>query len=93
MCWRIWRQTPRLHSYGDRKPDGGVCINAVQTCKGRFMRGTSRILSAQRSVSVRVSRMPTRAYLREYPEPEFIAEVKEAFPEKPIANAEEARVR
>lgn len=34
----------------------------------------------------------TKAYLREYPEPEFIAEVREAFPEKPIANVEEARV-
>lgn len=57
------------------------------------MRGNSRIVSAQRRMSVRVSRMAPRAYLREYPEPEFIAEVKEAFPEKPIANAEEARVR
>lgn len=33
-----------------------------------------------------------RAYIREYPDPEFIAEVKGAFPDKGIANAEEARV-
>lgn len=57
------------------------------------MRGNSRIVSAQRRMPVRVSRVATKAYLREYPEPEFIAEVKEAFPEKPIANVEEARVR
>lgn len=56
------------------------------------MRGNSRIVSAQRRMSVRVSRVATKAYLREYPEPEFIAEVKEAFPEQPIANVEEARV-
>ena len=67
---------------------------AVQKCKSTFMGGNSRIVSAQRKMSVRVSRMSvTKAYLREYPEPEFIAEVKEAFPEKPIANIEEARVR
>ena len=65
---------------------------AVPKCNSTFMRGNARIVSAQRRMSVRVSRMSTRAYLREYPEPEFIAEVKEAFPEKPIANVEEARV-
>lgn len=33
----------------------------------------------------------TQAYLKMYPEPEFMEEVKEAFPEKMIANVEEAR--
>ena len=32
------------------------------------------------------------AYHREWPEPEFIKEVEEAFPEQGIANVEEARV-
>lgn len=33
-----------------------------------------------------------RAYLAEYPDPEFIEATKEAFPDKGIANVEEARV-
>jgi hypothetical protein len=57
-----------------------------------FMRGSSRVVAVQRRMAVRVSKQATMAYLREYPEPEFIEEVKEAFPEKPIANVEEARV-
>ena len=49
-------------------------------------------MAVQRRMAVRVSRQAAMAYLREYPEPEFIEEVKETFPEKPIANVEEARV-
>jgi hypothetical protein len=33
-----------------------------------------------------------QAYIREWPYPEFIAEVKAAFPDKAIATVEEARV-
>jgi rhodanese-related sulfurtransferase len=33
-----------------------------------------------------------RAMIREYPDPDYIAEVLEAFPDKAIANAEEARI-
>ena len=32
------------------------------------------------------------AYIREWPEPEFVKEVEEAFPDQGIANVEEARV-
>lgn len=59
------------------------------------MRGNAPVVSAQRKLAVRVSRsqvMTSKAYLREYPDPEFIEEVKENFPEQPIANVEEARV-
>lgn len=32
------------------------------------------------------------AFEREWPDPQFVAEVKEAFPDQGIANVEEARV-
>ncbi|KAI8113939.1 hypothetical protein M9434_002067 [Picochlorum sp. BPE23] len=67
----------------------------VQVSKSTFMRGNAPVVSAQRKLAVRVSRsqvMTSKAYLREYPDPEFIEEVKENFPEQPIANVEEARV-
>ena len=60
-----------------------------------FARGTVRIapVTQRRNAVRQPERMVARAYLREYPDPEFIAEVKETFPEKPIANVEEGRVR
>lgn len=70
-------------------------FNAVQVSKSTFMRGNAPVVSAQRKLAARVSRsqvMTSKAYLREYPDPEFIEEVKEKFPEQPIANIEEARV-
>ena len=38
------------------------------------------------------SAVVVRAYIRQYPIPEFVAEVKAAFPDKGIANPDEARV-
>ena len=35
---------------------------------------------------------PIRAFLREWPDPQFVEEVKEAFPDKGVATVEEARV-
>ena len=67
---------------------------AVKVASKSFLRGNAQIAFAQPKVSVRRSqRLATRAYIREYPDPEFIEEVKQAFPEKPIATVEEGRVR
>lgn len=51
-------------------------------------------MQARAARPVRASKLVVRAegYIREYPVPEFIAEVTEAFPDKMIATAEEARV-
>jgi hypothetical protein len=38
------------------------------------------------------SAVVVRAYVRQYPIPEFVAEVKAAFPDQGIANPDEARV-
>lgn len=42
--------------------------------------------------SQRVGVQRVEAYVREYPDPEFIDEVLDSFPEKMVANVEEARV-
>lgn len=65
--------------------------NNVATSKASF-RGKAVVSRVQTARTSRKSVL-ARAYIREYPYPEFIEEVKEAFPEKPIANVEEARVR
>lgn len=44
------------------------------------------------SISVRRGAALAARAVREYPDPDFIAEVLEAFPDKAIANAEEARI-
>lgn len=65
--------------------------NVAVGTKASF-RGKAVVSRVQTARSSRKSVL-ARAYIREYPYPEFIEEVKEAFPEKPIANVEEARVR
>lgn len=59
-------------------------------------RGAAVQARIARPVRASSSKLVVRAqeggYIREYPVPEFIAEVTEAFPDKMIANAEEARV-
>ena len=48
---------------------------------------------APRPAAPRRAPVAARAGLRMYPEPEFVEETLSAFPEKMIADAEEARVR
>lgn len=66
------------------------------TAKTSGFQGAAVQARFARSVRASSSKLVVRAqeggYIREYPVPEFIAEVAEAFPEKMIANAEEARV-
>lgn len=63
-----------------------------------FSCGVSRVFSRQVSRRVQMTHkkrdlvVAPRAFVREYPDPDFIAEVLESFPDKMIANAEEARV-
>jgi len=64
-----------------------VAIGAKASFRGKAV--VSRVQTARASRQSVLA----RAYIREYPYPEFIEEVKEAFPEKPIASVEEARVR
>jgi rhodanese-related sulfurtransferase len=68
----------------------------VQNAKtSAFMSGATVSTRARAIRPVRASRLVTKAeggYIREYPVPEFIAEVTEAFPDQMIANPEEARV-
>lgn len=63
-----------------------VAVGARASFRGKAV--VSRVQTARASRKSVLA----RAYIREYPYPEFIEEVKEAFPEKPIANVEEARV-
>jgi len=84
-----------LYSYNIRK-----CFNITNagTARTRVMKSSAftgpgiQRSTAFRSCRRAASRMAVRAMIREYPDPEFIAETKEAFPDKAIANAEEARV-
>ena len=66
------------------------------TAKTSGFQGAAVQARFARSVRASSSKLVVRAqeggYIREYPVPEFIAEVTEAFPDKMIANAEEARV-
>lgn len=66
------------------------------TAKTSAFQGTAVQARFARSVRASSSKLVVRAqeggYIREYPVPEFIAEVTEAFPDKMIATAEEARV-
>lgn len=48
--------------------------------------------SSQRSSGMQVKAMYEQEYIREFPNPQFIAEVLQEFPDKMVANAEEARV-
>lgn len=70
-----------------------------------FVAGSSRALRSSSSqfrgnaVRAPVAALPrraaalsARAMVREFPDPDYIAEVLEAFPDKAIANAEEARI-
>lgn len=46
----------------------------------------------RRTAPLRASALQTRAMLRQFPDPEFIAQVKAAFPDQGIADPDEARV-
>ncbi len=46
----------------------------------------------RRTAALRAAALQTRAMIREYPDAEFIAECKGAFPDKGIASPDEARV-
>ncbi len=54
--------------------------------------GAALPVAARRKASRRTALQPVRAYLREWPDQDFIEEVKEAFPDKGVATVEEARV-
>lgn len=59
-----------------RRMDSRLCTPATRPLRARCLRGTTRV----------------RAMIREWPDPDFIAEVKSEFPEKMVASVEEARV-
>ncbi|BDA51186.1 probable thiosulfate sulfurtransferase 16, chloroplastic [Coccomyxa sp. Obi] len=51
-----------------------------------------KVASTVQKVQQRRQGATVRAFIREWPDPEFIAEVKEEFPDKGVATVEEARV-
>lgn len=53
---------------------------------------SSRVMAPIRQRSVRVQAVAERIKLRQYPDPDFIEEVAEAFPDKGVATVEEGRV-
>jgi hypothetical protein len=60
-------------------------------CRSTF--GNSKALKSGTSTSKpRRGTFVVQSYVREWPVPEFIEEVKEAFPDKGVATPDEARV-
>ena len=68
----------------------GAACRALRSSASSF-RGTS-VRAPVAAISRRAAVLSARAMVREYPDPDYIAEVLEAFPDKAIANAEEARI-
>lgn len=73
----------------------------MQTLQGSTMRSARPAAAfragamrapAMRCPQLRRGRAVVRAMIKEWPDPEFTAQVKAAFPDKGIANVEEARV-
>ncbi len=50
------------------------------------------VVAVRRTAPLRASALQTRAMIRQFPDPEFIAQVKAAFPDQGIADPDEARV-
>ncbi|KAK9902888.1 hypothetical protein WJX75_009856 [Coccomyxa subellipsoidea] len=73
---------------------GSFCAShsgrVILPCRSTFT-GKKVAFRAQRAQQKRQNASVT-AFIREWPYPEFIEEVKEAFPEKGVATVEEARV-
>lgn len=65
---------------------------AAPVCRGAFFGGCQR-LRAARPQQRRQTALSAQAFQAEWPDPDFIKETKEAFPEKGVATVEEARVR
>lgn len=64
--------------------------------RSAFTSGLRAPLANARRAAVRPARrqqcVSVRAMIREYPDPDFIAETLAEFPDKGVANVEEARV-
>ena len=68
-------------------PNRGVCLSTRMICNTRPITACMQRQQRSRSACMRL-----QAYRREYPDPEFITEVREAFPDAAIADVEQARV-
>lgn len=66
----------RVGVLAPRRVDSRLCTPAARPLRMRCLRRASRV----------------HAMVREWPDPDFIAEVKSDFPEKMVASVEEARV-
>jgi len=61
-------------------------------CSSAFISTTSSLATMRTPKHQRHCSQRVMAFEREWPDPQFVAEVKEAFPDQGIANVEEARV-
>jgi hypothetical protein len=69
----------------------GRCVRAAPLGRGAFFGGSAQ-LAAARPQRCRRAALRAQAFQSEWPDPDFIKETKEAFPEKGVASVEEARV-
>jgi len=61
-------------------------------CSSAFISTTSSLATKRTPKHQRHCSQRVMAFEREWPDPQFVAEVEEAFPDQGIANVEEARV-
>ncbi|DBA86354.1 hypothetical protein WJX79_004408 [Trebouxia sp. C0005] len=76
--------TPRLSCHGPK-------IFAPKLSSSAFISTTSSLAAKRTPKHQKHCRQRVMAFEREWPDPQFIAEVEEAFPDQGIANVEEAR--
>ncbi len=69
----------------------GRSVRAAPLGRGGFFGGAAQ-LAAARPQRCRRAALRAQAFQSEWPDPDFIKETKEAFPDKGVATVEEARV-